>query len=141
MEKSFYSAGLRFECTGCGECCKSRGGYDYVYVSLEERQRLAAHLGLKTAEFTRTHCEKTSGFFHLRNPQNDCQFLSGVRCTVYQARPEQCRSWPFWPANMKAKTWEREVKPGCPGVGVGKLHSRQEIEAVLNQEKQRENRV
>lgn len=136
IDKNVYASGIRFECTGCGECCKSRGGYDYVYVSLDERRRLASHLKLKTAAFTRTHCAKTNGHFHLRDPQNDCLFLNGVRCTVYKARPQQCRTWPFWPVNMKTKTWEQEVKPNCPGVGIGRLYSPRKIEALLKQETQ-----
>ena len=139
--QSVYGSGIRFECTGCGECCKSRGQYQYVYVSLEERRRLAGHLGLKTAAFTKIHCSKTGDFFHLRNPSNDCQFLNGVRCTVYTARPQQCRTWPFWPVNMKPRTWTREVKPGCPGIGTGRLYSPREIEVFLQEERQRANKI
>ncbi len=138
IEKQVYASGIRFECTACGECCKSRGGYDYVYVTLDERRRLAKHLRLGTAAFTKAYCAKTDGHFHLRDPQSDCLFLDGARCTVYRARPDQCRTWPFWPVNMKRKTWEREVKPACPGIGIGRLHSPQQIEAVLRQERSRD---
>lgn len=133
----FYQQGLRFECTGCGECCKTRGGHAYVYVTRKERRRLAEHLGLPTRSFTARYCEKTDGLFHLRDPASTCQFLDGVRCTVYAARPEQCRTWPFWPENMNARAWKTEVQPGCPGVGIGKLHSRGEIEQVLDGERAR----
>lgn len=139
IDTSIYASGIRFECTGCGECCKSRGRYQYVYVTLPERRRLAQHFGLKTAAFTRSYCKKTDGFFHLINPSSDCQFLDGVRCTVYAARPQQCRTWPFWPQNMKPKIWEQEVKPGCPGVGLGRLHSVEEIEINLHEELRRAN--
>lgn len=138
IDKNVYASGIRFECTSCGECCKARGGYDYVYVTLVERRRLARHLKLNTTAFTKTYCAKANGQFHLRDPQNDCLFLNGVRCTVYAARPQQCRTWPFWPANMKRRVWEEEVKPGCPGIGVGRLHTPGEIEAVLKKEQQRE---
>ena len=137
IDQSVYSTGIRFECTGCGECCKSRGSYQYVYVTLEERRRLAAHFGLKTAAFTKTYCKKTDGFFHLRNAANHCQFLDGVRCKVYAARPMQCQTWPFWPANMNHRKWEEEVKPGCPGIGLGRLYSPQEIEVRLHEELRR----
>lgn len=141
IDTELYKSGLRFECTGCGECCKSRGRYQYVYVCLEERRLLAKHLGLKTAEFTRQYCRKTDGFFHLSNPSNDCQFLDGVRCSVYEARPQQCRTWPWWPQNMNRKIWEKEVKPGCEGVGRGRLHSPAEIEVNLEEELRRYNKV
>jgi hypothetical protein len=32
---------------------------------------------------------------------------------------------------MKAKIWRREIAAYCPGVGKGKLHTREEIEAIL----------
>jgi len=52
-----------------------------------------------------------------------CRFLDPVtkkRCLVYEARPAQCRTWPFWPENMNARAWDREVVAFCPGVGKGR---------------------
>jgi uncharacterized protein len=138
IDKKLYRDGIRFECTGCGECCRARHGYGYIYVTLAERRRLAQHLGLPTREFTRQHCEKTDDRFHLRDPARSCQFLDGARCTVYEARPGQCRTWPFWPENLNAKTWTQEVMRDCPGIGVGRLYPVQEIEAQLAEEKRRE---
>ena len=135
IDKKLYQDGIRFECTGCGECCRSRHGYGYIYVTLAERRRLAQHLGLTTRAFTLQYCAKTDGVFHLRDPASDCQFLEGSRCTVYTARPRQCRSWPFWPENMNAKTWSSEVKRDCPGIGIGRLYTAQEIEQQLAEEK------
>jgi uncharacterized protein len=137
MDPSVFADGIRFECTGCGDCCKSRGRFQYVYVTLAERRRLAQHLGMSTAAFTRQHCERTDGWYHLRDPKNDCRFLDGLRCTVYAARPEQCRTWPFWPDNMKRTVWEQEVKPGCPGVGRGRRYAAEEILMVLEREQRR----
>lgn len=138
IDKKLYANGIRFECTGCGECCKSRGRYGYIYVILEERQQLARHLGLTTAAFTRKHCEKTDGLFHLKNPSKDCQFLDGVRCSVYSARPEQCRTWPFWPENMSAKVWKLEVMRDCEGIGIGRVHTPAEIEQHIAAEQLRD---
>ena len=138
VDRRVFEHGIRFECTGCGECCRSRHGYGYIYVNLDERRALARHLGLSTGVFTRKHCEKTDGLFHLREPAKDCGFLDGARCTVYAARPQQCRSWPFWPENMKPKVWEKEVKRDCPGIGVGRLYPAPEIERMLETERQRD---
>lgn len=140
IDKSIYSSGIRFECTGCGECCRARGGYGYIYVNIEERRRLAKHLGLETRAFTLKHCEKTDGLFHLRNPAKNCEFLDGSRCTVYKARPQQCRTWPFWPENMSARVWSTEVRRDCPGVGMGRLYTPEEIEGYLAEEKSRRNK-
>ena len=39
-------------------------------------------ISMNTSAFTRKHCEKTDGMFHLREPAKDCGFLDGARCTV-----------------------------------------------------------
>jgi Fe-S-cluster containining protein len=133
FSRKFYSEGIRFECQGTGKCCLSRGEYGYVYLTLPDRRRLAAHLGLSTSQFTRRYCAQTEGFYHLKNPEKNCQFLEGKRCGVYSGRPTQCRTWPFWPENMNAKTWGKEVAPYCAGVGKGKLYSLEEIETLLRE--------
>jgi len=130
----FWEAGIRFECQGTGRCCLSRGTYGYVYLTLEDRRRFAKHFGIKTAEFTRRECGKTGGHFHLKDVEGACKFLKGKSCGVYEARPMQCRTWPFWPENMKPKIWNEEVKAFCPGVGKGKLYTKAEIEKRMKQD-------
>jgi uncharacterized protein len=131
MAKSFWSEGLRFECQGTGNCCVSRGGYGYVYVTLEDRRALARKLGLTTSAFTRRHCRRTGGHFHLKDLKGPCTFLDGKSCSVYEARPTQCRTWPVWPENMNARTWTREVAAFCPGVGKGKLFTPEAIRSLI----------
>jgi uncharacterized protein len=130
----FWEEGVRFECQGTGRCCVSRGGYGYVYLTLEDRRRLAAHLGMRASAFTRKHCARTDGWYHLRETGPACPYLDGKRCSVYEARPSQCRTWPFWPENMTPKAWQAEVASFCPGVGKGRLVPREEIEALLRQD-------
>jgi Fe-S-cluster containining protein len=109
----------------------SRGQYGFVYLTMKDRKRMAKGLGIKTSEFTRRYCAKTDGWFHLKDPEKDCLFLDGKRCSVYESRPAQCRTWPFWPENMNSKTWSKDVSTFCPGVGKGRLYSAQEIEALM----------
>ena len=92
---------------------------------------MASELGMATRDFTRKYCTKTNGWFHLKDMQGDCVFLSDKKCTVYEGRPAQCRTWPFWPENMNAKIWNTEVAKFCPGVGKGRVHTPQEIEKQL----------
>jgi Fe-S-cluster containining protein len=48
-------------------------------------------------------------------------------CRVYDARPEQCRTWPWWSKALESReTWEA-AKPGCEGIGEGELHSAETI--------------
>lgn len=135
---NIYAGGIRFECQGCGGCCRSRGEYGYVYVSLPERRRLAQRLRLSSRAFTMRYCKKTDGFFHLRNPGKDCLFLKGNRCNVYRARPTQCRTWPFWPLNMNKTVWSGEILYDCPGIGKGPLWSAKRIENRLRKQAERE---
>ncbi len=133
----FYKDGLQFECQGSGKCCTSRGGYGYVYLTLKDRKRMAAHFELTLTEFTKQYCGKHNGHFMLKERSGhegggDCRFLKEKRCSVYEARPEQCRTWPFWPEVLNAKTWSQEVASFCPGVGKGKVHSYEEIKAVAD---------
>lgn len=137
----FIKNGIKFECQGSGKCCTSHGEYGFVFLTLEDRQRMAKHLRLSTQKFTKTYCEKTSGYFHLREDMTnpDCLFLVKKRCSVYVARPTQCRTWPFWPEVLNAKTWSTDVANFCPGVGKGKTHSTATIEKAAQEQTRSEN--
>jgi Fe-S-cluster containining protein len=141
VDPAFYAKGLRFQCTGCGECCRTRNGKpSWVYVTIEERRRLARHFKLRTSAFTRRYCEKTNGFFHLRNPSSNCLFLDGARCTVYAARPGQCRTYPFWNENLGASAWAKTARE-CEGIGRGRVWTREEIEQRLRDERRRDSQA
>lgn len=132
-KKKWWDDGIRFQCQGSGQCCVSRGEFGFVYLTLEDRKRMAKVLKLSTASFTRQYCQKTDGVYHLKDGQGpDCIFLKDKRCSVYEGRPVQCRTWPFWPEVMNAKTWKKEVAKFCPGVGKGRVHSASEIRSTLS---------
>ena len=131
VNRSLYRDGIRFECQGSGKCCRFRSGYSHVYVSLPERRRLAALLGLLTSTFTRLYCIRSDDSYELKSDGNACIFLRGNMCSVYEARPGQCRSWPFWPENMNRNAWQKEVVSFCPGVGKGRVYKPDEIERIL----------
>jgi uncharacterized protein len=137
----WWSEGIRFECQGSGQCCVSRGQYGFVYLSLADRRQMAKFLKLQTRDFTKNYCEKDRyGKFHLKEDQNrlECMFLKDNRCGVYSARPTQCRTWPFWPEVMGAKTWAKEVAAYCPGVGKGPVISPEQIQKQLDQQSRSE---
>lgn len=94
---------------------------------------MAKLLGMPTQSFTRKYCQKYKGLFHLIDQEGteDCIFLEQKKCRVYTARPTQCRTWPFWPENMPAKTWKKDIASFCPGVGRGQKFSKDEIETTL----------
>jgi Fe-S-cluster containining protein len=132
--KPWWHGGLRFACQGSGKCCVSHGSDCYVFVTLEDRRRLAATLNIPTRHFTRRYCSKHEELFHLGTDNKSCVFLDGRRCSVYEGRPTQCRTWPFWPENMRAKKWDR-VAAFCPGVGKGQVVEAETIRKILKKQR------
>ncbi len=130
-----WSQGLRFQCQGSGGCCVSRDGYGFVYMTPEDRRRMAQYLGIKTAVFTKMYCYQVDGIWALKDGvEGRCQFLENNKCSVYKGRPTQCRTWPFWPEVLKPKVWNGELTRSCPGVGKGKTWTAQEIELQLKEQ-------
>ena len=131
-DKPWYHEGLRFECLGCGRCC--RGDPGYVYVLKQEIQALAALLELPIAEFREAHVRRVGSRYSLVERANgDCVFFDRQtgRCRVYHARPRQCRTWPFWASNLRTpEAWQRTCR-ACPGSGRGPLVPVEQIEAQM----------
>ncbi len=129
-EKPWYHKGLRFQCSQCGDCCTGAPGY--VWVNKEEITRLAQEVGIPDIEtFREKYVRKVGVRESLREYGNgDCVFFDteARKCTVYEARPRQCRTWPFWDSNLRdPEAWERTCEV-CPGSGQGKLYSIEQIE-------------
>lgn len=133
MKKTpWYKDGLKFRCTGCGQCCTGEPGY--VWVDDSEIRNLAAAVGVDVPEFlsrfVRLVGEETS---LIEFPNGDCVFFDNEArsCKVYRHRPRQCRTWPFWESNIATpKAWD-ETCDDCPGAGDGPLVSRDQIEAKV----------
>ena len=134
-DQAWWKDGVQFECQGSGQCCVSHGEYGFVYMTATDRLKMAKLLKLSMKAFTEKYCDETDGFYHLKEGSNPaCMFLKDKRCTVYEARPTQCRTWPFWPEVMSAKTWKAEVASFCPGVGKGRVWPAEEIARLLDEQ-------
>jgi Fe-S-cluster containining protein len=127
----WYRDGLSFECTRCGACCTGAPGY--VWVSEDEIQRLAEHRGQTVDQFAAEYVRQVGRRFSLiEKPGGDCIFWDKTAgCTVYPARPVQCRTWPFWPENVETKADWDHVREICPGSGRGRLYSVEDILSSL----------
>jgi len=92
---------------------------------------MAEHLGLTTDDFEDQFCRRIGRRFSLKEyPDGDCIFLEpeSRRCLVYEARPVQCRTWPFWDSTVTTRADWRDTCDVCPGAGTGRLYSIEEIE-------------
>jgi Fe-S-cluster containining protein len=113
---SWYKEGLRFGCTECGKCCSGSPGY--VWLDDDEIVALAKRLCLSVEEFIKRYTRKVGRRYSLleKGSQYDCIFLLDKRCQVYEERPKQCRSFPWWKENIESeKSWE-ETKGRCEGI-------------------------
>ena len=133
--KPWYSNGLRFECTGCGNCCRNHGEYSYVSLAEAELEAIPRFLGISRQEFLARYCDKEPGFHPtLKMDAPACPFLGAdQRCAIYPVRPKQCRTWPFWTENLARETWEGPVKQCCPGIGRGPLYPAAEVERIARE--------
>jgi len=129
-DKPWYHEGLKFRCTGCGDCCTGAPGY--VWVNAAEITALAAAVGVDLLTFEKRYVRDVGIRKSLVEfPGGDCVFFHSESrtCQVYEARPRQCRTWPFWTSNLKsAETWQRTCAV-CPGADHGTLIRLEEIEA------------
>jgi uncharacterized protein len=126
----WYEGGLRFECTGCADCCRNHGDYQYVYVTEAEIDVIALFLRLSQEELRRDYLEEVDGWMSARTDLPDCPFLKDERCIIYEVRPKQCSTWPFWSDNLEQPTWNGPVTACCPGIGKGRMYTADEIDAI-----------
>lgn len=127
---TWFHDGIRFECTQCGACCTGEPGA--VYLTEADIQRLCQHLDLSRDHFLEQYTHRVHGRISLREKEHgDCIFLEEARCTLHAARPDQCRTYPFWPERMRSTAaWEQTCLE-CPGIGRGRLYTEEEILGIL----------
>ncbi len=112
----WFEEGLRFKCTGCGKCCTGSPGY--VYLSRMDLERFASYFGLSETEFAKKYTRLVDGQYALldRAGSDDCLFLKENRCSVYEARPTQCRTFPWWVHHLRDQNDWEEAGKRCEGI-------------------------
>ena len=131
MADEWYADGLRFQCTQCGNCCTGPPGA--VWFADDEAEVMAQMCNLGVKAFLKKYARRIGKRWSLKEHKTrhgyDCIFLDRrtapgrAICSLYEARPMQCRTWPFWPENLESpEAWEytRRVTP-CPGMESGPL--------------------
>jgi len=105
-------------CGNCeGRCCTGESGY--IYVTKTEIENIAKLLEMDVREFVNKYLFKKMYKYSIKEKQNgdsyECIFYnkSSNGCTIYDARPLQCKTFPFWDYY---KTRVDELKLECPGI-------------------------
>ncbi len=130
--------GLRFECTQCGKCCWTRGEYSHVYLTREDLTALARALDISVAELRERYTFRDeNGWTELDFTSGRCVMLDAETnlCTVYESRPTQCRTFPFWPEMIRRGRWTAEAKRICEGVDNGRVVPPAEVAARIAAQK------
>lgn len=148
----FLEKGIEFSCQMCGDCCRGLKEGE-VYLFKDDIRRLAHHLNLKGEkgyrEFVKRYLKviedsffwkaenqtrgknykfKTLAFRFTGNDEH-CHFLIDNICTVHDARPFQCRCFPFWKMMVTNKKNLINYSKKCKGLQIlkGRYYSKEEI--------------
>jgi Fe-S-cluster containining protein len=90
VHKHYKAVSSQIDCCACGNCC--RKALPVLFAS--DVARLAAGLKLAESELIGRFlvpAEEEGTFTFNRRP---CPFFSNNRCTAYDSRPDDCRSFP-----------------------------------------------
>ena len=128
----FYESegGLCFECQpNCAKCCKISGR---VEIADGDVVRMAEALNMSETEFRKRFVKVENGELLLEEKKGGPCVMLGEndQCMVYDVRPTQCRTYPFWDEILANDfTWLLE-KDFCPGIDQGGKFSPPEIEQI-----------
>lgn len=83
----------RFKCMRCNVCCRQAG---YVYLDAHGADNIARFLEIDPYLFTEMYCDlqDRQRLVLKKNEDESCVFLTERGCSIYLARPQQCRDFP-----------------------------------------------
>lgn len=105
-------------CESClGRCCTGESGG--IFASMAEFKAIAGFLNLSMDAFIAGYLVKMDRRFSIKEisqgDSHDCIFFDRSRngCSIYEVRPAQCRTFPFWDY---FKSFPHALAQECPGV-------------------------
>lgn len=129
----WWSDGLHFTCTQCGACCGGVPGT--ISFTEEELAAMSEKLGMTVRAFVEEYVwTKYYNRPSLKERDDlDCILLDPEtrRCRVYDARPAQCRTFPFWKDVLRSRREWDEYAERCPGMNCGEFFSAEQIVSIL----------
>ncbi len=105
---------FKFSCLQCGACCK----VGFIYLKKGEADKIARSLGMPAAQFKKKY---TTWFLWLGRAlkwtqAGGCVFLKDKKCSIYESRPEQCRTWPYWARLLNSRSELERARGYCKGI-------------------------
>lgn len=115
-EKGFNYKFNPSSCESCGgKCCTGESGY--IYLSAKEQAEIATFLDLDMPTFRNSYLYRVGYKYSIKEikvkESYNCLFFSEGGCQIYDVRPKQCRTFPFW---NYYKDKIVELKQECPGI-------------------------
>ncbi len=109
------------ECEHCGgRCCIGESGY--IWITTAEIKRLSEHLDVSIPELHKNHLTKVRHKFSINemplgNDEYACIYFDTDKkqCSIYDVRPNQCRTFPFW---NHYKIEKDEIFYDCPAISL-----------------------
>ena len=105
-------------CSYCGgRCCYGESGY--IWLNSEEIKRIADFLNIELNIFVSDYLRMENGKYTIKDIKFQnyyfCLFFDTdkMQCSIYEVRPKQCRTFPFW------DIYKDDPEPlftECPGV-------------------------
>ena len=107
------------KCNDCeGNCCIGESGY--IWITNEQIDVLAKYLNMSQEDTIKKYLYKVGYKYSIKEKQLSktnfaCVFFDTIKkqCSIYDVRPTQCRTFPFW-EYFKDKI--DEVKEECPAI-------------------------
>ncbi|HEC29020.1 MAG TPA: YkgJ family cysteine cluster protein [Gammaproteobacteria bacterium] len=125
---------IRFNCTGCGQCCLGHPDEHFIELTDEEAEKIRIYLGMDKRAFKRSYLvrDKYIGAGLKINSHGRCELLDeDNRCTIYPVRPRQCITYPYWPELLESRAvWDAEAGR-CEGINQGGVIATDYIEKQL----------
>ena len=110
------SAPFYFACQRSGNCC--RVGHGRVWIEEQHLPIYAELIGATEQGFVARNVVQVGARLSLQERADGrCVLLDGNnQCTVYEHRPEQCRTFPYWPELLTNPQALERAARYCPGI-------------------------
>lgn len=129
-----YPLGIRFECNGCGLCCKDT---DYrirtIALLKDEAEKISQSTKREISDFAeRLRGMHPYAYLMRKNEEGFCVFREENRCSIYKIRPLVCEFYPFELLTDDKGSYIFRYSNECPTLGKGKLLSKSHFEKLFH---------